>query len=204
MSTFQKLLEDYIDVTEKDALKRKEIEEKIWESYGNKGAIIVWDMSNFSSTAKNMGIVYFLSLMEIAKNEYIPIIEKHNGISIKILADDIFAKFDTVNDAINCAFEIKDIFCNTPIPYWWKDKRNATIQLSCGISYGDFLEIKENDKLVNVFGDCVNKAFRMGEDIAKNGQILIDEKSLSLYESKLNKRTIKTSQKYKVLSITES
>ena len=81
MSTFQKLLEDYIDVTEKDALKRKEIEEKIWESYGNKGAIIVWDMSNFSSTAKNMGIVYFLSLMEIAKNEYIPIIEKHNGIS---------------------------------------------------------------------------------------------------------------------------
>ena len=29
MSTFQKLLEDYIDVTEKDALKRKEIEEKI-------------------------------------------------------------------------------------------------------------------------------------------------------------------------------
>ena len=144
--------------------EKKNIEKEIWELYGTEGAIAIWDMSDFTRITQEKGIVYFLSLIEKMKSNCQPIIQKHNGISIRLLADDIFAKFDTINDAVNCAIDIRK---------WCEDQED--IEMSCGISYGEFLEVKDDENnLVNVFGDPVNKAFRLGEDTADNGEILID------------------------------
>ena len=155
------LLEKYIQAKDSE---KKNIEKEIWELYGTKGAIAIWDMSDFTRITQERGIVYFLSLIEKMKSNCQPIIQKHNGTSIRILADDIFAKFDTMNDAINCAIDIRE---------WCEDQED--IEMSCGISYGKFLEVRDDENnLVNVFGDPVNKAFRLGEDTADNGEILID------------------------------
>ena len=154
-------LEKYIQAKDSE---KKNIEKEIWELYGTKGAIAIWDMSDFTRITQERGIVYFLSLIEKMKINCQAIIEKHNGVSIRILADDIFAKFDTMNDAINCAIDIRK---------WCDDQKD--IEMSCGISYGEFLEVRDDENnLVNVFGDPVNKAFRLGEDTADNGEILID------------------------------
>ena len=144
--------------------EKKNIENEIWELYGTEGAIAIWDMSDFTRITQERGIVYFLSLIEKMKINCQSIVEKHNGISIRILADDIFAKFDTIDEAVNCAIDIRK----------WCDNQED-IEMSCGISYGKFLEIKDDENnLVNVFGDPVNKAFRLGEDTADNGEILVD------------------------------
>lgn len=156
-----KLLEQYAHAKE---VERKNIESEIWQMYGTKGAIAIWDMSDFTRITQEKGIVYFLALIEKMKNNCETIIHKHNGITVRLLADDIFAKFDTLNDAVNCAIDVRK-WCNN----------QTDIEMSCGISYGEFLNIKDDDgNLLNVFGDPVNKAFRLGEDTADNGQILID------------------------------
>lgn len=155
------LLNRYINLNDKE---KEDLEDKIWQMYGKQGAVAIWDMSDFTRITQERGIVYFLSLIEKMKSNCQTIIEKHNGISIRILADDIFAKFDTIDEAVNCAIDIRK----------WCDNQED-IEMSCGISYGEFLEVKDDEgNLVNVFGDPVNKAFRLGEDIADNGQILID------------------------------
>lgn len=155
------LLEKYAQARDSE---KENVEKEIWELYGTKGAIAIWDMSDFTRITQEKGIVYFLSLIEKMKNNCETIIQKHNGVSIRILADDIFAKFDTMNDAVNCATDIRK----------WCDEQKD-IEMSCGISYGKFLEVKDDENnLVNVFGDPVNKAFRLGEDTADNGEILID------------------------------
>ena len=155
------LLKQYVNLNGKE---REDLEDKIWQMYGKQGAVAIWDMSDFTRITQERGIVYFLSLIEKMKINCQAIIEKHNGVSIRILADDIFAKFDTMNDAINCATDIRE---------WCEDQED--IEMSCGISYGKFLEVRDDENnLVNVFGDPVNKAFRLGEDTADNGEILID------------------------------
>jgi adenylate cyclase len=160
------LLEKYSQAKDSE---RKNIENEIWELYGTKGAIAIWDMSDFTRITQEKGIVYFLSLIEKMKNNCQYIFEKHNGVSIRILADDIFVKFDTIDEAVNCALDIRK---------WCDDQED--IEMSCGISYGEFLEVKDDEgNLVNVFGDPVNKAFRLGENTADNGEILIDSEILN-------------------------
>ena len=48
------------------------------------------------------------------------------------------------------------------------------IRVSCGIDFGRFLLVKEGE----FFGDVVNKASKLGEDISGPGEILVTEEAL--------------------------
>ncbi|EWH09250.1 putative adenylate/guanylate cyclase [Catenovulum agarivorans DS-2] len=165
MQPFEKLLTEYFAA--KDKKIQKQAEQKLWDLYGTKGAVLIMDMSGFSLVTQKYGIVYYLSMIYRMQQITRPTIEKHKGTVVKFVADNVFARFDSAADAINAVIEINHLLDieNAKTPDLWD------IQVAAGIDYGNYLLTDELD----YFGDVVNKASKLGEDIARGGEILITE-----------------------------
>ena len=71
----------------------------------------------------------------------------------------IFALFDSPQDAIACALECVH------------DCHGENFELACGIGYTPVLNLDA----CNVFGDAVNMAFKLAEDVADGDEILVTE-----------------------------
>jgi len=173
MSEFHSMLSDFFCLKEKS--EKSEIEEKVWKKYGVHGYITLMDMSEFSLVTQRYGIVYYLSMIEKMKSVVLPIIESHSGILIKYVADNVYAQFDHASNAINSAIEINQTLkkINLQTPTEWD------ICVSTGIDFGRFLKTEDGD----IFGDAVNCASKLGEDIAQKNEIIISKKAFDLIEN---------------------
>lgn len=162
-SRFYELLLDYS--RSEDPEKRKSLEQKLWTDYGRRVAVLCLDMSGFSELALRHGIVHYLSMVRRMQLTAKPIVESHEGIVVKFVADNCFAVFEEVaasiraSIALNLAFDGGNI--HTP--------DQLDISVSCGIDYGDVLLVGAED----LFGNPVNRASKLGEDLAGPGEILV-------------------------------
>lgn len=163
MRTFNELLFDFANAGT-DA-GRQAIDDELHERFGRTGAVYVLDMAGFSRVTQSKGIVYYLSLVRRMQIIVEPIIEGHGGQVVKFEADNCFATLPTVVDAIRAAIAINHAVGaasrTTPEEF--------DIVVAGGISYGEYLLIDEKD----YWGDVVNLASKLGEDIAKPGEILV-------------------------------
>ena len=165
MSTLHELL--FVYANENNAEDRSRIEAEVWQKFGMQGAVFILDMAGFSYTTQRHGIVYYLSMVRRMQVIVAPIIERYSGKVVKFEADNCFAWFPDVESAIDAAIGI----------YLATEATNRTtpedldIELSCGIDYGDFLLLEEGD----YFGDPVNRACKLGEDLGRPGEILITQ-----------------------------
>jgi class 3 adenylate cyclase len=94
-----------------------------------------------------------------------PAVEQNKGEVIKQEADNLFAFFPTPQDALEAALDIFRAFeaMNAVVP----DERD--IHGGIGIGFGDTLVIGDED----LFGDEMNRASRLGEDLAGQQEILL-------------------------------
>ena len=145
--------------------RREAIALEIAAVFGQDKAILVLDMSGFSRTTHRHGIVYFLLMIHQMRLLASPCITKHAGIIVKAEADNLFCLFDTVGDAVRAAREITQRLdtVNLVLP---EDRR---LYASIGIGYGHVLNIEDKD----LFGNEVNLASKLGEDVAAQGAILL-------------------------------
>lgn len=161
---FETLLVEYVNTP--NTVVRKTIDQTLWQKFGHKKAIFVMDMSGFSLLTQKYGIVHYLSMVKRMQITTLPIIEAHGGQVVKFEADNCFAAFDTVQDSIRAAVALNEAF----------DAINShtdetfDIRISIGIDYGDVLLIGGPD----YFGDAVNRACKLGEDVAGPGEIYIN------------------------------
>ncbi len=141
------------------------ITEEIEKAFTQRRAVLVLDMSGFSRVTQAYGIVTFLVMIMKMRGLSEPLIEAHNGELVKAEGDNLFCLFPDVDDAVGAALEIMAALdqANTFQPH---DRR---LYASVGIGYGDVLVLEHAD----LFGDEVNKASKLGEDIAKRGEILL-------------------------------
>jgi adenylate cyclase len=106
---------------------------------------------------------------------------------IKYEADNCFAIFPEPLSAILAAIALQHAFraANLATP----DDRD--IQISCGIDYGRILIVGHED----CFGDPVNRACKMGEDLASSGEILITDEAMQMIpaEAGIKARELKIS-----------
>ncbi len=150
---------------EVDAERRREIEASLWSAYGSQQAVLVFDMSGFSSISSRCGIVHYLSMVRRMQLTAEPIVRALGGVIIKFEADNGFAIFDRVDaalgaaEALNATFEVANIA--TP--------DELDIRIGCGIDHGAILVIDGQD----FFGEAVNRASKLGEDFAEPGEILL-------------------------------
>jgi class 3 adenylate cyclase len=97
----------------------------------------------------------------------IPILENNDGILLKIEGDSYLVIFRNVSKAIVSAVEMQKA-----LTIYNKDRPDEEDVLLCvGLGYGKMLRIGDAD----VFGSEVNAASKLGEDIAKAGEILVTE-----------------------------
>lgn len=144
---------------------KKAIDRRIWRLFGETWAVLYSDLAGFSRNVAEFGIVHFLQTIYESHRLLVPIIENNNGILLKTEGDSLIVMFRHVSDAVRCALAMQR--CT--------HEYNATrvdaeqVLLCVGIGYGEVLRIGDTD----IFGAEVNAACKLGEDIAKAGDILI-------------------------------
>ena len=83
--------------------ERAAINQEILDRYNVTGALLVLDMSGFSSITREKGIVHFLALVQEMQDVTIGEIKNRNGEIIKFFSDNCFAWFESPYEAVECA-----------------------------------------------------------------------------------------------------
>ncbi len=160
-ANLERILGEMIEVPE----RRAELAGMVEEIFRQDKAVLVLDMSGFSRTTQRHGIVSFLLMIHEMKLIARPCVEAHGGLLVKAEADNLFCLFDTVAAAVRASQDITERLnaANLLLP---EDRR---LHVSIGIGYGDVLNVADED----LFGNEVNLASKLGEDVAERGEILL-------------------------------
>lgn len=167
---FQDLLLNFSQAEEMK--EREKIEASLWSDYGAEFAVFVLDMSGFSMLTRKYGIVHYLSMVRRMQLTTEPIVKSYGGRMLKYEADNCFAVFPEPLAAVNAAIAMQHAFRAENL----LTSDDLDIHISCGIDYGKLLIIGHED----CFGDPVNRASKMGEDVAAAGEILITKEAMEM------------------------
>ena len=157
----QQLLKEYNEYPE----RQQEIDAQIQEEFCKPVAIVVIDTCGFSRSVRQHGIVNYLARLERLARVVSPIIEANGGRVLRVEADNIFALFADTDTAVRCATEVQRTveIANEPLP------AASEIYIAIGIGYGCVLLVGDDD----AYGDEMNVACKLGEDLAEQGEILL-------------------------------
>ena len=155
---------------EPDPEKAEEIRQDIWDRFGTEGAVFISDMASFSSTSRKIGVCHFLKMIHRTRQIVAPVIEANNGALLKCDADNCYAYFASPDDAIRASFEVNAALFAANDAY----SLGEQINLSIGIDYGRILLIGD----VEFFGDAVNTASKLGEDLAIRDEVLVTRRAI--------------------------
>ncbi|MBI2204645.1 MAG: adenylate/guanylate cyclase domain-containing protein [Candidatus Rokubacteria bacterium] len=161
MTARDRLMQELIAHPEREA----DIERRIRELFGQDRAVMVLDMSGFSRTTRRLGIVSFLGMIHRMRGLAVPCVEAARGSVVKTDTDNLFCLFETVDDAVAASGEIIERLdaANTVLP------EARRLYVSMGIGYGHVLNVDGHD----LFGEEVNLASKLGEDIATMREVLL-------------------------------
>jgi class 3 adenylate cyclase len=162
MDSFLNLIDRLNDCFEAE---RDDIERRILGSYQRERAVLALDMSGFSLSVRRNGILNCLSRIRRMQQLTAPLLPKFHGELVKFEADNLLAVFDDVRNAVDAALAM-----NRAVSAYGQSVKDAVpLALGIGIDYGPLLLIPGKD----CFGDAVNIAHKLGEDVAGPGEILI-------------------------------
>ena len=161
-----------------DETAQGEIRKAIWDRFGTTGTTFISDMANFSSTSRTLGICHFLKLIHRARETVAPIVRDNNGILLKYDADNCYAFFEDTGDGVQASYDINSALFDD------NQKRDIDehIYVSVGIDHGELLLVGDAD----FYGDPVNTASKLGEDLAIKGETLVTERALHRTSLTLN------------------
>jgi class 3 adenylate cyclase len=144
-----------------------EVDVRIRETFGETLAVLVMDMSGFSRQTIRHGIIHFLAKIHRMQSIVVPTVEAGGGEVVKLEADNVYAVFDEVSQAVETALEINRRLdaANTMLP------DELDMHGEFGIGYGEILVVEDED----IYGSEVNLASKLGEDLAERGEILLTE-----------------------------
>lgn len=144
--------------------ERLALESEIWERFGVERAVMALDMSHFSLTVRRSGILSYLGLIRRMQLVTRPIVEAHGGVLVEFHADNLMAVFTDVPDAVEAGLDM-----HRALAAQTRADGGPMIEVAIGIDYGRFLFVDG----CRCFGDTVNTAFKLGEDLAQAGEILL-------------------------------
>ena len=150
-----------------NATKKKKIDQRIWDLFGEEWCILFTDLVGFSRSANKFGIIHFVQMIKESERIFTPIIEEYDGFVVKSEGDTLIVIFRSREKAVKCAIKLQKISKKYNI-----DRRSEEkIELCCGLGWGKILRVP--GPKIDVFGEEVNLSAKLGEDTAKGGEILI-------------------------------
>ena len=164
----EQVYEDLI-ATQKGDMTEAEFKSK----YLTEAAILCLDMTGFTRSAITFGEMYsFYRILNVQK-VCGPIFTQYNARLTRAFADDFVALFDNPNHALDAAFEIHHrirIFNQSELA------GDEPAQCCIGIGYAEVFAIGIDQAM----GDEMNRASKLGEDVARGFEVLITER---MYEA---------------------
>ncbi len=147
--------------------ERSRFEADVWGKYGSRCAMLVLDSSGFTRNTQESGILSYLACIVRLRDMMNPILKRSDCISWRAATDNIFAEFETVEGALEAALEIHRSVnaANIQVP------NSGRFGVCIGIGFGDVLRSRSE----GVFGDEMNLASKLGEDLAGKGEVLLTE-----------------------------
>jgi adenylate cyclase len=157
---------------------RHKIEVDLWNDFGAERVVFVLDMAGFSLLTRKYGIIHYLSMVRRMQLTAEPIIETYGGNLVKFEADNCFATFPDTLSAIHAAISMQLAFDASNL----LTTDEFDVHISIGIDQGKILLIGNED----CFGDAVNRACKLGEDIANAGEILVTQDAMKSVSTELD------------------
>jgi adenylate cyclase len=146
---------------------RTAIDQRIWDLFGERWAVMFTDLSGFSRNVAEFGIVHWLQVLYSAEQLLLPIIELHDGILLKVEGDSYLVIFRNPAKAVTASVHMQ----RRLLSYNHERAAEEKVLLCVGLGFGDVLRIGDAD----VFGAQVNAASKLGEDTAGPTEILITD-----------------------------
>ena len=143
-------------------------ESDVWEQFGVDIAPLVIDSVGFTRTTQAEGIVHFLTQLAKARRVTEQVLGQLNPISFFFHADNCFAFFDSADAALHAGIQIRSAVNRAALPL----TGGETFGLSMGIGFGTLLAAGGKD---GYFGDEMNIASKLGEDIGGRDDIFLSE-----------------------------
>ena len=167
LASFQGWTEEvYVDFLR---LQRGELSEAEFnDKYHWERAILAMDMTGFTSTAMRRGEINSLLRIVDAQKVVIPVLKEFGAQLIRCFADDVVALFEDPNHALDASFEVHrriEVFNESPL------SSEHPTRCCSGIGYGMVFAIGPN----LAQGDEMNRASKLGEDIARANETLRTE-----------------------------
>lgn len=143
------------------------VTERVNEMFGERRAILVLDMSGFTRATQRGDLISYLLMINQMQRLAVPTVEKHGGIFVRADHDNLTCLFDEVLPAIEASRTITTQLetVNVVLP------ADRELYVAIGIGFGSLLNV-ENQV---VYGNQVNLASKLGEDIGQLGDILLTE-----------------------------
>lgn len=149
---------------------------ELWQRFGGRCATLVLDCCKFTRITQEAGIVHYLVCLLKLNDLIKPIFEKHGCCSYRCEEDNIYAEFKTPDQALAASLEANQAVKSAMLML----NDNEPFQICIGIGYGDVLCTQNN----GVFGDEMNLASKLGEDIAGGEEILLTEAAYASIDHK--------------------
>lgn len=160
-------LEKLIKARTTSGTNKTEIDDKIWELFGETWSVMFTDLSGFSRRVEEFGIIHFLQTIYESHRIFIPYIDQYNGILLKVEGDSLMVLFKQPSSALNAAIAMQ----NALKEYNQNVLPEEQVLLCVGLGYGKILKFGDQD----VFGAEVNAASKLGEDTARAWEILVTD-----------------------------
>jgi len=159
-------------------LQRGEMTEaELGDKYFCERAILSMDMTGFTSSVMARGELQSLLRIVDAQKVAIPVLQEFDAKLIRCFADDIVALFLQPNAAVDAALEVHrriQLFNASPLA-----SENPTL-CCAGIGFGRVYSIGPN----LAQGDEMNRASKLGEDVARGNETLLTERARSAVASR--------------------
>ncbi len=134
-----------------------------------KKVILFSDIDGFTSIVHDQGIEYFMLLVYEAKEILRHTIHKYGARLIKIDGDSFILVCDNVEKGIEMILDYRKRLSET--------EATKHLSVNWGIGHGDIIELEDD-----AFGLELNMSAKIGEDVAKDGQILITSSAMKELE----------------------
>lgn len=114
-----------------------EIDQKIWDTFGEDWTVMFTDLSGFSRGVEKFGIVHFLETIYQSELIFAPIIEQERGTILKFEGDSLLVIFTDPRDAIEAAIKM-----NGATALFNKGQEpEDEIHVCIGLGYGKVLKL---------------------------------------------------------------
>ncbi len=160
-----------------DSRLQDEFRREIWRKHGTECAVMVLDSSGFTRSSRDLGIIRYLSCISKLRDLIRSVLKTVECISFRFAADNAYAQFPSADDAFSAACAIQESVASSGIEIC----PGCEFKVCIGIGFGRMLVSRDE----GVFGDQMNHASKLGEDIAGPGDILMTEDAYNALEPSL-------------------